>query len=196
MADLPGFLKHNIEGYLFSDIRKLQVSSPRADGVGYPLLMTVFSGIEFLGALLSPNTKAKAFDFYWRTHLYPSSPARASFGDPLYNLVRHGIAHSFLMKGHLGVQQRTPESHLHQDPTERFIIDAAELGDDFICSYKQTVRPLLDDPAHSRMRKDMEARLDKIEDHDKRAFEKYRSILAKAPKTSIISMVTTVAPGA
>jgi hypothetical protein len=193
MPDLAGFMAHNIEGYLFGDIRKLQVPDATVVGVGFPLLMTVFSGIEFIGSLLSPHSTERAFGYYWKTHLYPALP-RASFGIPLYKLVRNGIAHSFLLKGNLGVLQRNTHLHLGRDTGGRFIIDAAALADDFIASYDRVVRPILSARADDNVRASMQRRLMQIEANDQNTSNRQWAVLAQAPAIQVATVVTTSAP--
>ncbi len=112
MKDLEAFLKHNVEGYLFSDLREMQRIP-----IGYPLLMATFAGIELLGALLSTSQfdKEKGSDYftsYWTTWLYPNLNNTETIGRVLYKLVRHGIAHSFMLKGPIVIVHSQPGIHL------------------------------------------------------------------------------------
>lgn len=55
---LDELLAKNVDGYLLGDIESLvrvEAQGKDAGACGYPLLMTVFGGIELLGALSSPN---------------------------------------------------------------------------------------------------------------------------------------------
>ena len=77
MNMLDGFLAQFVRGYLFKDIETLMTrAEPAPDesigACGYPLLMTVFSGIELLGALSSfrrfnDRDGRKYFRAYWRS---------------------------------------------------------------------------------------------------------------------------------
>lgn len=213
MTDIAAFLKDNVEGYLFGDLRKMKVTSPEEVGVGYPLLMTTFAGIEILGALLSKKplitkkahakqkTHARAndgwvyFGAYWKDHLYPTPSPRAAFGAPLYQLVRHGIAHTFTMKGNLGVLQGCPELHLALDANGRFVIDAALLADDLVASYARDVSPMLDKPMSDPKRSMMQLRLDEMTQLDSEVVASYWKELGKATVVhSHITVVTTTPP--
>ena len=95
MSDLEKFLKHNVEDYLLEDLETLKSASPPAGrhvgGVGYPLLITTFAGIELVGNLVSsaafdPFKGAERFAEFWRGYLYPEDPARAGVAAQLYKL--------------------------------------------------------------------------------------------------------------
>lgn len=141
MNDLDDFLKHNIEGYLFGDLRAMQ-SIP----VTYPLLMSTFAGVELLGELLYEKDAPKRsergrayFVEYWTEYLYPLSTS--AIGNSLYTLVRNGIAHGFAPRGPIAVSREDPQRHLHRDASGVVIIDAVKLADDFIASYHHCVKP-------------------------------------------------------
>lgn len=151
--ELLTFLEHDIEGYLFHDLRVMQAATvpPEAPGggLGYPLLMTSLAGIELLGAVLStgPFDTRHGRDYfkdYWQRFLYPGRPPGPEV-DIVYQLARHGIAHNFLLKGPLGVTKGEPAHHLKRAGS-RFLIDAATLADHLIDSYENRVKPHLDSP--------------------------------------------------
>lgn len=108
---LNDFLRKNVEGYLVEDIGRLRLVMPEPGKVmgacGYPLVMTVCSGVELLGALCSPKTldfrkrdlPSINFYRYWSTYLYPKDPALKRAGRGVYALARHGLAHAFQTKG-------------------------------------------------------------------------------------------------
>jgi len=148
MANLAKFLAKNIEGYLFNDLRSLIGTPPLAGqedkGVGYPLVMTAFAGIELLGALLSKKTFDAHdgdiyFKNYWTKYLYLSLPDTENIGVSLYRLVRHGIAHSYVLKGQIGVLRRQPSLHLKRNDGGLVCIDAVQLANDLIQSYDSIV---------------------------------------------------------
>jgi hypothetical protein len=167
MSDLDDFLKHDIEGYLFHDLRAMQsVTAPQGapgGGLGYPQLFTALAGIELLGALLSKTTfntySGQAyFRDYWHRFLYPGRSALAEV-DVVYQLARHGVAHTFLLKGKLGVLKGQPAHHLTHATNGMFLIDATTLAEDLMSSYEKRVKPYLDSPTPDVSRTDMEARL-------------------------------------
>ena len=139
---LKDFLTQNVKGYLFDDIRSMCDPQP-AGGCGYPLLMTVCSGIELLGMLSSyleqefqtHRMSDKYFLDYWQKALYPGDRDRRNAGKAVYQLVRHGLAHSFVTKGNLTVVNRAGEPHFTRTPVE-VIINAYELATDFTGSYQ------------------------------------------------------------
>jgi hypothetical protein len=144
MSDLEAFLRHNVEGYLFGDLREMQKIE-----VGYPLLMTTFAGIELMGALLSSNPfqahsrGADYFKSYWKGYLYPNLTDSEMIGGVLYQLMRHGIAHGFVLKGPIGVVRNEPVIHLRRDTSGIIYVDAVRLADDFMASYSVYVKPLV-----------------------------------------------------
>ena len=144
MSDLEDFLKHNVEGYLFGDLREMQKIE-----IGYPLLMTTFAGIELMGALLSSSPfqahgkGADYFKSYWKDYLYPNLKDSETIGSVLYELVRHGIAHGFVLKGPIAIVRNEPASHLSRDAGGIVYVDAVKLADDFMASYSTSVKPLV-----------------------------------------------------
>jgi hypothetical protein len=143
MTDLETFFQHNVEGYLFGDLREMQRVP-----IGYPLLMTTFAGIELLGALLSTsrfNTYDGSvyFTLYWKTHLYPGLNDTEAIGNVLYQLVRHGIAHGFVLKGPMAVFCSEPGVHLTRDSSGLIRVDAVQLATDLMDSFTAQVKPLV-----------------------------------------------------
>ena len=143
MTALEQFIVHNVEGYLFGDLRRLQTIE-----VGYPLLMTTFAGVELLGALTSASSFGvnKGFAYflsYWENYLYPQGKNSRQIGEVLYQLVRHGIAHGFVLKGPIGVLRSDSASHLTIDPSGLILVDAVQLSNDFMKSFSDNVKPLL-----------------------------------------------------
>jgi hypothetical protein len=106
---------------------------------GYPMLSTAFAGIELLGALTYPNSfaphqGAAHFAHFWENYLYPSA-GRKDVGAPLYQLVRHGVAHVFVAKGPINVHKKNPTWHLVRDSDGSVHIDAWELKVDLQRTY-------------------------------------------------------------
>ena len=163
MTTLEAFLHHNIEGYLFHDLREMQRVP-----VGYPMLMTTFAGIELLGALLSAsgfNTRSGPiyFSSYWETHLYPRLKDTKAIGNEIYQLVRHGIAHNFLLKGPMAVVRSEPTVHLTLDSDGNRLVDAVQLATDFMDSFTARVKPLVGSTAGEANGLTMVARLQEME---------------------------------
>ena len=169
MSRLDDFLAHHVEGYLFHDIRFLERDDENGRGVGYPLLMTCCAGIEFLGALRSHNRfKAHGMGYqyfteYWRSCLYPVPSSNNTHDQLTYQLMRHGIAHSFFTKGGTGVVRKQPHLHFTQGQHGLLLIDAVQLGRDLIDSYAAHVKPVLTDASRGGQKAVMEMRLSEME---------------------------------
>lgn len=170
MSRLDDFLAHHIEGYLFYDIRFMTRDDEEGGGIGFPMLMTCCAGIEFLGALRSQSrfrahgTGNEYFTEYWESCLYPAPSLRSAYHNSVYQLIRHGIAHSFFTKGNIGVVRKQPDRHFVLDATSGLVlVDAVQLGLDLISSYNMHVKPVLMDPDRTSEKATMESRLCEME---------------------------------
>lgn len=144
MTDLEAFLQHNVEGYLFSDLQL--ITAIPAPGVGYPVVMAAFAGVELFGALMSsrpfdPFAGRESFLEYWSQYLYPTAGSTRALGDALYTFVRNGIAHVFVPQGEVGIAARKPSLHLAFNATGQFVINAEQLADDLVGSYQRAIKP-------------------------------------------------------
>lgn len=164
MADIVPFLQHNVEGYLFSDLRSMdRVIDSHNIALCYPLLMTTFAGIELMGVLLSESTfdgkrnGHEYFEGYWSKYLYPSS--NKEIAQEVYQLVRHGIAHMYLLKGDIRVEARNPTKHLKK-PDGFLYVDPVKLANDFVYSYKSNIPSILSSDTSAVNSKTMSKRLD------------------------------------
>lgn len=137
MDDLEEFLKRNVEGYLFSDLKVMQ-----GIPVTYPLLMSTFAGMELLGELLATKKMEgrEYFVEYWSKYMYPSSSLSGA-GDSLYTLVRIGIMHCFAPRGPIAVSRDGAEPL--RAAGDVVIVDAVRLANDFVESYEVRVKPLV-----------------------------------------------------
>ena len=146
MTDLEAFLLRNVEDYLFGDLKRITaIGTPNSAGVGYPVVMTAFSGIELFGSLRStttfdPDEGRKRFVEFWTQYLYPTVPSSEDLGHALYTLVRNGIAHAFIPQGPIGIAAKTPSVHLQFDPQGRFVINAEQLAEDLMVSYNAAIK--------------------------------------------------------
>lgn len=171
MSNLEAFLKHNIEDYLIHDLREMQ----RIE-ITYPLLMTTFAGIELLGALFSKskfdtNRGHEYFRFYWNEYLYPGLPHKEAIGNQLYQLLRHGIAHAFLLKGSIFVGRSEPSDHLTKNADGILYVDAVRIADDFIASYNANVKPIVAVLEMSKRMDEIKAKFDEqAGKHDRSVF--------------------------
>jgi hypothetical protein len=138
---LNEFLTQRIEGYLFEDLTRFEALPNEAQGdLGYPMLMTCFSGIEMLGALVSPKHLDFARDGhirffkYWKDFLYVNDPDRSKLGPRVYQLGRHGIAHTFAAKSGILVTRKPSDGHLVQ-VDEELLVNAVQLARDLRSSF-------------------------------------------------------------
>ncbi len=156
MPDLEQFLRHNLERYLFGDLKRMQ-----GQPLGYPPLLSAFAGTELLGGLLNPKpfsrktSGATRFVHYWTEYLYPDVPDRVAVARAVYQLARHGIAHGFFPKGPIGVGGPDLTFHLKRDADGLVIIHPTQLGEDLIASYERRVKPIIRATTGSPSRKTM-----------------------------------------
>lgn len=149
------FLEKYIEGYLLCDLEKMAKieldPSEQYGGAGYPMVASILSGMELIGGLLSTSafirTKGNCyFQDYWRNYLSKCCPRYNVPGlNSLFrNLVRHGLAHTFLTKMGILVTKNNASSHLAYENQKQniLIIDAVEFYEDFKNSYLGLVKPI------------------------------------------------------
>jgi len=144
MINLEEFLDQYVDGYLLEDLKSMaSINTGGVGSVGYPMLMTIVSGCELLGGLLTGKKKEAAFTAYWTDVLYPPRESRrAQMGEHIYIVARHGLAHLSLAKPGIGVSKGYPHLHLTR-PDDDFCIDVALLHRDFRSSYLERARPKL-----------------------------------------------------
>lgn len=163
MPDLDRFIEHDIRGNLFRDLAAMQKIE-----VTFPLLMSTCAGIELLGALLSKsefqvhNRNRTYFQLYWSTYLYCDSATSSDLAGDLYQMVRNGIAHGFVLKGSLAVLRMQPAMHLKSDAAGVFCIDATQLASDFVSSFEREVPAILARSDGSPSRASMSQRFDEM----------------------------------
>jgi len=202
LEKLEAFLNRVVDRYLLSDIETLKSASAPSgsdDGAAnYPLLMTVFGGIELLGNLTSSsafnrNEGSKRFEEFWSQYMYPTSPLRCAAGRALYNLARHGIAHAFVVKGPLHVVKSNPRLHLVKEPSGDVFVDAVQLADDFKDAYRSLVKPSV--ARCSALATTMQTRLVEMEtDYGSRASELLADMMLPPPASG--TAIGSVAAGA
>ena len=128
------FLARHVDGQILGDLEAMATlaASGGQGGVGYPIVMTVFSGCELLGRLMVPGNTRAAFVAYWVEHLYPGTDRAGA--EALYRLVRSGTGPGFVAMP--GIQVTTCRSQDHLSTADgAFVIDALTLHDDFRASY-------------------------------------------------------------
>lgn len=103
------YINNVVLGYLLDDLESMSkimpLSGKSTGAVGFPMIMTICSGIELLGGLLSPvafSTSAKAgrvyFDHYWNEYLSKQHKCYSGQATSVYQLMRNPIAHVFMTK--------------------------------------------------------------------------------------------------
>ena len=147
---LDDYLAQFIEGYLLEDLASM-ASIKLADGkrygaVGYPMVMTVLSGIEVLGVLTSqarfnPEHGAPRFGEFWQRFVYADRPAVQRLDALVYAFVRHGLAHAFMTKPMIRVTKHHDPTHLCKDAEGILCLDALTFAEEFVASYRQRLRP-------------------------------------------------------
>ncbi|WP_297470923.1 hypothetical protein [Acidithiobacillus sp.] len=205
MIDLNDFLQQTVAGYLFNDLRTMQVAElppgQTSGALGYPLLMSTFAGIELLGGLLfarrfNAHQGEQHFTHFWVYHLYPSDPVKRAAGVTLYKLVRHGLAHVYATKGKFIVEKNEGRRHLQLLPSEDgrdqiYYIDAGQLASDLITSYRRSVEGASEEDKR-RMQENLNGMATIYQSQSSRDFA---SLLSSAgPSTSSVRPVDTSMP--
>lgn len=149
------FFKNFFEKYLIKDLKSMARIRPKKRGgsVGYPMVLTTMSGIELLGGLLSlssfnAHVGDRYFSNYWKNYLAPNSSNPqyriTNIEILVYQLARHGIAHSFIAKEGIVISKEYPAHHLILDTqTNQLAIDSTQFYKDFVSSYENKVKPII-----------------------------------------------------
>src|SRR5262245_56458097 len=121
--NISDFLERFVEGYLFRDLHSMaSITLPKGEkygAVGYPMVSTTLAGIELLGTLTSEvgfttGGGEGRFIRFWENYLYVSEPDRRPLAEPIYVLVRHGLAHMYMTKPTIVVTKHRDPRHLHR----------------------------------------------------------------------------------
>jgi len=157
--DLPGLLGTFVDGYLVSDLRAMLAVRPMRDcgfgALGYPIVASTCAGIELLGTLsYEPNTAVdfnegrKYFTWFWQNWIH-NDEMRRHLAGPVYELLRNGIAHTFVGRPRVEVGRfgGSREMHLTRKPgTEVLHVDADALAEDFVNAYEALSSRIQADP--------------------------------------------------
>jgi hypothetical protein len=148
------YLFKKLDSYLLGDIEAMLEGRPdNSGGIGYPCLVTILTGMELLGILISGEKKKKAFNAFWevlgqRNSQYKSVELR----DLFRSTIRNGVAHYYLPKYGIYVHYKKPEIHLQQGVfhgQKGIGISCSALYSDFLEVYKDIKRELLNKPDSS-----------------------------------------------
>ncbi len=153
---IEDFLTQFVEGYLFHDLEsmsKVTLPAGQNDGaVGYPMVSTTLAGIELLGGLLMPNTnpfdpKNKSNDYflnYWDNYLAKEYPQYTGLGRLFRQLMRNGIAHTFVAKPGIFVEKGSNRQLSIDTSRQEIYIDCNVFFKEFESSYWKHVKPIID----------------------------------------------------
>ena len=155
--ELHDFLDQYVEGYLFHDLASMErirlPDEQHYGAVSWPIVLSVLSGMELLGALLfdhefDADSGDTHFKHYWVQFLgavFPEYKKMPGGPDLMRALVRHGLAHSFLTAPGINVTKGDASRHLylHPDPLHVLSIDCLKLAEDFRESYAKKVHPIV-----------------------------------------------------
>ncbi|HUD44300.1 MAG TPA: hypothetical protein VMR41_02025 [Patescibacteria group bacterium] len=172
---IDDFLKQFVEGYLFGDLESMsKVSVPAGQsfgGVGYPMVATVLAGIELLGQLLMPNTDSfnpnsgnDYFLNYWDNYFSKQYVEYTGLGRLFRQLMRNGIAHTFVAKPGIFVEKGTNRQMSIDTTKQEIYIDCNVFFKEFENSYLKLVQPLIDGTAASSLttKANIQIRLDNL----------------------------------
>jgi hypothetical protein len=151
------FFDNNIKGYLLGDLEemnKIKVEGP--GNCGYPMLMTMLSGMELLGGLTNTDPiwhkdgshSGPYFYYYFEKYFQDKNTAYPSRKEDFWKLLRHKLAHTFLTAMHFRVTKNLYEDPIvtHGNLTD---IDVGILFKDFKTSVLQLEVELKSDSALS-----------------------------------------------
>jgi hypothetical protein len=153
MSEIEQFLNQFLEGYLFEDIKSVIKHIPNnlhPGAAGYPIIMSVCSGIEMLGTFVQGKEEEpfgydkhlNYFGHYWVHYLSKINPEYRQYVSLARELVRNGLAHTYATKMFVGVTRRDQSLHL-KAYNGVIVIHADSFYQDFQRSYFEVVKPLL-----------------------------------------------------
>jgi len=191
-------LESVIEGWLLGDLESMatEITPKKMGAVGYPMVMSVLSGSELLGALTSDVSQTNRIPAYWENFLVRIDLRYGHLGDIASELARNGIAHSYL--SHLGVvvTRGAGDRHLSLEGDE-VVFDCLELHAHFRRSYEEYARSyILDHVGDAQRRVDALLRYDQLKARSKIAnlpAERFPQLLAPIP--AAMTTATTAASG-
>lgn len=144
--NLDEFLYQYVEGYLFCDLQKMGdiklIEGEDFGAAGYSMLTATTAGMELLGWLARDSeTKfehktwksGQNFCYFWDNFFTKQNPKKyTSKGKLIYELVRNGLAHSYIAKPGILVTKGHPEYHMNiSTEPYQLTIDVQEFIGDF-----------------------------------------------------------------
>lgn len=153
--DIDEFFENVVDGYLLHDLKNMnevmQKKGEPAGALGYPMLATTASAIELLGGILQtyepyndkPQSSKGYFRYYWEKYLVDVDGRYSGKIDIFWNLIRHGVAHTYFTKVGITVSKWNPYEHLL--PTSSGLnVDCSTFYKDFLKTYKRVKKDLKD----------------------------------------------------
>lgn len=172
---IDDFIKQFVEGYLFHDLEgmsKIVLPSGQNDGAaGYPMVATALAGMELLGNLLmsnsdpfNPKSGNDYFLNFWDNYFCKQNSAYTGLGRLFRQLMRNGIAHTFVAKPGIFVVKGSGMQILIDTVKKEIYVDCNVFYNDFEQSYVKFVKPILDgsDPFPATTKATMQGRLDDV----------------------------------
>jgi hypothetical protein len=181
------YVRRFVDGYLFGDLRTMaSIRLPEGQkygGVGYPMLLTTLAGIELLGTLTSAadfkrREGEERFCEFWREHLYPGDANRRVLAALIYQMVRHGLAHTAMTKPKFIVTKDHRGDHLTKNAEGQIMLDALTLHDHFVAAYEQRVKPVF---FNGTKRPIAEARFRQMRDWHADEYQRFESVFRGVP---------------
>lgn len=172
---IEDFFNHFVEGYLLGDLESMaEVVVPVGKiygGVGYPMVATTLAGMELLGELLMPNTNPfnpylgnSYFLNYWDNYFVQQNPAYTGLGMLFRQLMRNGIAHTFVAKPGIFVEKGTNRQMSIDTSRQEIYIECNVFFKEFEESYLKLVKPIVDGAVIASLttKKNIQTRLDDL----------------------------------
>ena len=140
------------------------------------MMISILAGTELLGFLLMTdggafNDRAGSgyFNNYWDNYLAKIQPKYTGLAGLFYNLVRHGLAHSFITKHGIFLTRGTRQCIKVNVKDELLLVDVDVFYEDFKRSYNDFVLPILinNEKNESPSVTSMQAKLDSLERSNK-----------------------------
>ena len=148
------FLKQFVEEYLFCDLENMAaITLPLGKNNGaasYPIVATILSGMELLGALLMQNTTdfkpldgAQHFKNYWNNYFVIENPKYRGLHRFFRQLMRHGISHVFVAKPGIFIAKDSGKPTFLDQTNMELFLDCKVFLEEFERSYENQVIPVL-----------------------------------------------------
>lgn len=165
---IDDFLEQFVEGYLLSDLETMShdnvAAGKRFGAVGYPMMTTLFAGMELLGGLLTPLDEAftpdahgsDKFVNFWDNYFCTEHETYIGLGHLIYALIRNGVAHTNVAKHGVVIHKYSGQTiKVNLDKSEIYV-DPNVLFREFESTYLRQVKTISDKSA-------MQERLNQIE---------------------------------